>query len=230
MLDHASPPFLRFDRVTRRYADQPAPALADVSFSMQEGSTALITGESGSGKTTLLNLAAGLDRPDEGTVWIEAVRLSHLGEAERAGWRGRTVSLIFQQHFLASGLRVIDAVASPLLWARRAGVRAARREALAVLRDLGLEDTASQRVERLSGGQRQRTAIARALITRPRLLLADEPISQLDRATGSRVVEYLRRWAGECGATMLVVSHEHSSEEWGAGSRYVLRDGRLKPD
>ncbi|MEU7172473.1 ABC transporter ATP-binding protein [Micromonospora tulbaghiae] len=211
--------------VTRRYGEGP-PALHDVSLTVRPGECVAVLGPSGSGKSTLLNLLAALDRPDAGTVTVAGTRLERLGEAASARFRRAHVGLVFQFFNLLDDLTVLDNV---LLPAQLAGVpaRASRAHAASLLDSLGIARHAQAYPGRLSGGERQRVAVARALINRPALLLADEPTGALDTASGEdvrRLLDELHR----SGQTIVLVTHDLRLAEASAGRTIRLRDGRVE--
>ncbi|MFI7205679.1 ABC transporter ATP-binding protein [Micromonospora aurantiaca (nom. illeg.)] len=211
--------------VTRRYGEGP-PALHDVSLTVRPGECVAVLGPSGSGKSTLLNLLAALDRPDAGTVTVAGTRLEKLGEAASARFRRAHVGLVFQFFNLLDDLTVLDNV---LLPAQLAGApaRAAREHAASLLDSLGIARQAHAYPGRLSGGERQRVAVARALINRPALLLADEPTGALDTASGEdvrRLFDELHR----SGQTIVLVTHDLRLAEASAGRTIHLRDGRIE--
>ncbi len=211
--------------VTRRYGEGP-PALHDVSLTVRPGECVAVLGPSGSGKSTLLNLLAALDRPDAGTVTVAGTRLEKLGEAASARFRRAHVGLVFQFFNLLDDLTVLDNV---LLPAQLAGApaRAAREHATSLLDSLGIARHAHAYPGRLSGGERQRVAVARALINRPALLLADEPTGALDTASGEdvrRLLDELHR----SGQTIVLVTHDLRLAEASAGRTIRLRDGRVE--
>ncbi|MEU8336939.1 ABC transporter ATP-binding protein [Micromonospora tulbaghiae] len=211
--------------VTRRYGEGP-PALHDVSLTVRPGECVAVLGPSGSGKSTLLNLLAALDRPDAGTVTVAGTRLERLGEAASARFRRAHVGLVFQFFNLLDDLTVLDNV---LLPAQLAGVpaRASRAHAASLLDSLGVARHAQAYPGRLSGGERQRVAVARALINRPALLLADEPTGALDTASGEdvrRLLDELHR----SGQTIVLVTHDLRLAEASAGRTIRLRDGRVE--
>ncbi|ADU10409.1 ABC transporter ATP-binding protein [Micromonospora aurantiaca] len=211
--------------VTRRYGEGP-PALHDVSLTVRPGECVAVLGPSGSGKSTLLNLLAALDRPDAGTVTVAGTRLEKLGEAASARFRRAHVGLVFQFFNLLDDLTVLDNV---LLPAQLAGApaRAAREHATSLLDSLGIARHAHAYPGRLSGGERQRVAVARALINRPALLLADEPTGALDTASGEdvrRLLDELHR----SGQTIVLVTHDLRLAEASAGRTIRLRDGRIE--
>jgi len=224
----AEQPFLEFRGVSRTFRGGDAPfSLSGVDFAIPLGRTASISGSSGSGKSTFLNLAASIDRPDSGAVLCRGESISDASESRRAAWRAGTVGFVFQHHHLPSGMRCVDAVAAPLLWAKGVSPAVAIERAHGLLRSVGLEAFARQSVERLSGGQRQRVAVARALVAEPALVLADEPTAQLDRGTATRVVDLLRAYAQRPGVSMMVVGHENQPGDWGATMQLSLDGGRL---
>ncbi len=213
--------------VTRRYDEGP-PALHDVSLTVRPGESVAVLGPSGSGKSTLLNLMAGLDRPDEGTVTVAGTRVDKLGEAASARFRRAYVGLVFQFFNLLDDLTVLDNV---LLPAQLAGtpVRAARGHAVRLLDSLGIARHAHAYPGRLSGGERQRVAVARALVNRPALLLADEPTGALDTASGGDVRRLLNDLhAG--GQTIVLVTHDLRLAAACATRTIGMRDGRVEED
>ncbi|MER6506932.1 ABC transporter ATP-binding protein [Nonomuraea sp. NPDC001636] len=197
-------------------------ALRGVSLEVAQGELVAVMGPSGSGKSTLLNLAGGLDRPTSGTVRIEGRDLA--GVRDLAALRRGSVGYVFQDLNLIPSLTAAENVMLPR---ELDGVRAAqaRREALAVLADVGVDQIADRFPEELSGGQRQRVAIARALVGERRLLLADEPTGALDTATGDEILHLLRNRCDE-GAAVLLVTHEPRYAAW-ADRVVYLRDGLI---
>jgi putative ABC transport system ATP-binding protein len=204
-----------------------SPVLHDIQLDVAEGEILLLTGPSGCGKTTLLNLMAGLDRPTSGSVLVGGEDIGRMRESDRATWRAETIGYVFQHHLIPPGQTARDSIALPLIWHQRTTVSGARRLAMDWLERVGLADLAHHRVERLSGGQRQRVAIARALSAAPTLLLADEPTAHLDNETGDEITAILREESVETGTTMVVVSHEHTPDDWGADRSYTIEGGRL---
>ena len=181
-------------------------ALRDVSFEIAAGETLAIVGRSGSGKSTLLHLAAGIDVPTRGSVAVYGAPLNGLSESERTRLRRRDIGFVFQLFHLLPHLTVRDNVALPDLIA---GVRerAYRERVAALLERVGLPDRADDPVARLSGGEMQRVAICRALVRRPRLLLADEPTGSLDDASGQVVMNLMLQMVAEEGATLVYATH-----------------------
>jgi putative ABC transport system ATP-binding protein len=187
-----------------------------------------VVGPSGSGKSTLLNLVAGLDRPSAGTVTVDGVRVDQLGEAASARYRRAGIGQVFQFFNLLDDLNVLDNV---LLPAQLAGVpRArARTRATELLGLLGIGRHAAAYPGRLSGGERQRVAVARALMNRPALLLADEPTGALDTASGREVRQLLNDLHAD-GQTIVLVTHDLALAEACATRTVQLVDGRVAAD
>ncbi|MBF9129504.1 ABC transporter ATP-binding protein [Plantactinospora sp. S1510] len=213
--------------VTRRYGDGP-PALRDVSLTITAGEAVAVLGPSGSGKSTLLNLVAGLDRPTGGTVTVDGVRVDELGEAGSARYRREKIGMVFQFFNLLDDLTVADNVMLP---AQLTGMArgAAHRRATELLGALGVDRHAAAYPGRLSGGERQRVAVARALVNRPALLLADEPTGALDTASGEDVKELLRQLHAD-GQTIIMVTHDLSLATSCATRTVQLVDGRVAVD
>lgn len=200
-------------------------ALDGVDLEIQRGEMVAVTGPSGCGKSTLLHLLGGLDRPTGGVLEVDGLALETAREAELTEYRRRTVGVVFQAFHLLPTMSVWENVSVPLLLR---GV--AQGEALARAERwvewVGLWERRSHRIHELSGGQMQRTAVARALVHEPALLLADEPTGNLDSENARQVVEVFQRIASQLGTTMVVVTH--SAEVADAASRRIpLKDGRL---
>jgi putative ABC transport system ATP-binding protein len=220
-------PVIELSAVSRRYDEGP-PALDDVSLRITAGEAVAILGPSGSGKSTLLNLVAGLDRPSSGTVTVDGVRVDELGEADSARYRRAKVGMVFQFFNLLDDLTVADNVMLP---AQLAGIArdAARRRARELLGALGIERHATAHPGRLSGGERQRVAVARALMNRPALLLADEPTGALDTASGEEVQQLLHDLHAD-GQTIVLVTHDLALAKSCATRTVQLVDGRVAAD
>ena len=232
-------PVLELADVVRRYPQADGSELTvldSVSLTIRAGETVSVAGRSGSGKSTLLHLAAGIETPSQGTVRLGGQELAGLPDSERSRLRGRFVGLVFQFFHLVPYLSVRENV---LLPARIAGVRrvpdggGAPAEVGAaadrLLSAVGLEGRAREPARRLSGGEMQRTAIARALLLQPALLLADEPTGNLDARGAARVADLLFRLVGERGAGLLLATHDPELAAR-ADTRLRLRGGRLTVD
>ncbi|GAA3733602.1 ABC transporter ATP-binding protein [Plantactinospora mayteni] len=222
-----SAPVIELDDVSRRYDEGP-PALDAVSLRIAAGESVAILGPSGSGKSTLLNLVAGLDRPSGGTVTVAGVRVDELGEAGSARYRRAKIGMVFQFFNLLDDLTVADNVMLP---AQLAGMArgTARRRAMELLGTLGVDRHATAYPGRLSGGERQRVAVARALVNRPALLLADEPTGALDTASGEEVRHLFNDLHAE-GQTIVLVTHDLNLARSCATRTVQLVDGRVAAD
>ena len=181
--------------------------LADVSFEVRAGEAVAIVGVSGSGKSTLLALLAGLDTPSAGAVRIDGHDLYALDEDGRAALRGRMVGFVFQSFQLLPAMTALENVMLPL---ELAGAADAEPAAQAMLDRVGLRDRLHHYPKQLSGGEQQRVAMARAFVTRPKLLFADEPTGNLDPATGAQVIDLLFGLNRESGTTLLLVTHDEA--------------------
>jgi putative ABC transport system ATP-binding protein len=219
--------FIRLEDLSKSFEEggQTRVVLKGAHAAFRRGEFTAILGQSGSGKSTLLNLISGIDRADEGAVWLDGRELTALGEHERTLFRRRHIGVVFQFFNLIPTLTVEENVTLPL---ELNGVAAAeaRRRAAALLEAVGLPDRVAAFPDRLSGGEQQRIAIARALVHDPLLVLADEPTGNLDIATGQHVLALLDRLTRRAGKNMIMVTH--SLEVAGAADRVlVLKEGKL---
>ncbi len=200
-------------------------ALKDVSLRIEKGALVAVMGPSGCGKTTLLNVLSGLDEIDDGEIFIAGEPLHVMNDADRTGYRARSMGFVFQGFNLMPVLSAVENVELPLL-VSGAGVKKARERALEVLEQVRLADRAHHRPSQLSGGQQQRVAIARALVNEPAIVWADEPTGNLDSDTSKEVLDLLLQLNEENDQTFVVVTHDP-----GVGSlmdRVVqMRDGRI---
>jgi lipoprotein-releasing system ATP-binding protein len=200
--------------------------LRDVDFRVERGETIAIVGPSGAGKTTLLQLLGGLDMPTSGAVRILGRDLATLDNAARGFLRNRHLGFVYQFHHLLPEFSALENVAMPLL-VRREPLPRVRARAEALLARVGLSDRLGHKPGELSGGERQRVAVARALVTEPAVVLADEPTGNLDRRNGDRVLELMLDLNRETGASLVIVTHDAAIA---ARMQRVLRlqDGRLE--
>lgn len=201
-------------------------ALDGVSLSVEEGEFLAVVGTSGSGKTTLLNMLGGLDVPTSGGVWIRGVSLKDMTGEERTVFRRRNIGFVFQQYNLVPALSVYENIVLPL---RLDGQQIDEQLLDEIISILGLKDKMERLPETLSGGQQQRTAIARALLSKPAVLLTDEPTGSLDSATGMEVVGLLRSCAARFHQTVIVVTHQEEVAQ--AADRIIrMADGKITSD
>jgi putative ABC transport system ATP-binding protein len=182
------------------------PILANLDLVLFAGERVALQGESGVGKSTLLNLIAGLDTPDAGTIEIAGQRIDTLSASERTRFRRAKLGFVFQAFHLLPHLDALQNTMIPLMLAG-VGQHSSRKQALALLDELGIADRADARPAELSGGEQQRVALARALVHRPPLLLADEPTGNLDPATAGLALDLLLTQCARHGATLLMVTH-----------------------
>jgi putative ABC transport system ATP-binding protein len=201
--------------------------LRDVSFEIPAGQFAVIMGASGSGKSTLLGLLAGLDNVTSGTVVIDGVDISRMKEDDLARLRGRKIGFVFQSYQLVSTLNAEENV---LLPAELSGAgRESRSRAAELLERVGLVHRAKHYPVQLSGGEQQRVALARAFITRPPILMADEPTGNLDSKNGKHILDLLLQLNREEGTTLVLVTHDRQLADY-ADRVIVLADGRIESD
>ena len=217
-------PLLTAEGLGKRYGDRWV--LRGLSMEVHPGERVALLGPSGCGKSTLLNLIGGLDRPDEGRLLLAGVDLRAAGAAALARLRRERLGTIFQFFHLLPTLTARENVELPLRMAGRAAEAAPR--AATLLEAVGLSARADAWPEQLSGGEMQRVAVARALATRPALLLADEPTGNLDRASGEAVLDLLARLTEAEGAALVMVTHSEEAASR-CHRRLHLRDGSLQP-
>lgn len=202
---------LELKQVKKTYPTSAGPleVLRGIDLRLEKGQSASIVGPSGCGKSTLLNLIGGLDKPDSGVILLEDRNLAELDEPALADVRNRRIGFVFQQHHLLPQCTVLENVLLPSLAGGRIREDAfsLRQRALHLLEQVGLADRANELPGRLSGGQRQRAAVARALLLRPVLVLADEPTGSLDEQTALSVMNLLEEVHRSHGVTMIVVTH-----------------------
>jgi putative ABC transport system ATP-binding protein len=211
-----------------RLGDEVVRALADASMTVTPGEFVCLMGPSGSGKSTLLNIIGGLDRPTKGTVVIDGTDTGSITESQYAALRHDAIGFIFQSYNLIPFLTAVENVELPLIF-EPFDRAALRQRALDLLHMVGLVHRADHTPARMSGGEQQRTAIARALIGDPRLILADEPTANLDHRTGATVVALLRDLCSRLRVTVVAATHDPAVAE--QASRVIrMADGRIIHD
>ena len=218
---------IELKNVTRRYhqGENAVLALDDVSLRIEPEEFVAVTGESGSGKSTFLHLIGGLDKPDSGEVLVNGLALQSASDKKLTAYRAHDLGIVFQFFNLLPTLNVLENVCVPLEF-QGVKFRDAAARAREMLRLVGMEKREHHFVHQLSGGEMQRTAIARALVHRPKVLLADEPTGNLDAATAENVLGIFRRIVDDRLTTLVVVTHSTEVAET-AERRIHLRDGRV---
>ena len=201
--------FLRVEGIVKEYVTGGVTlrVLKGVSLALAQGEIVAIVGPSGAGKSTLLHLIGGLDRPTQGSIRCCGAELAHLPDRTLADFRNRRIGFVFQFHHLLPEFSALENTMMPALIQRRAK-REVQREARHLLVSVGLGDRLHHRPGELSGGEQQRVAVARALINKPDVVLADEPTGNLDRATGQAIQKLLRQLNEELGQTFVIVTHD----------------------
>jgi len=209
-----------------RQGETKVTALDSVSFQIAPRSFVSFVGPSGSGKTTLLNLMGILDNPTSGRLEVAGIQPDRLTRVKAAEFRGENLGFIFQDFNLIPVLTVFENVEYPLLMVKRAPQKERKERVLDLLQAVGMTDQRDQYPSQISGGQKQRVAVARALVTRPRLVLADEPTANLDTTTALRVIDLMHQMRDEMGVTFVFSTHDPKVVR-AAETTYTLTDGRI---
>ena len=224
-----NPPILTARDVHKRFngGPQSVEVLAGASLQVEAAQSLAITGASGSGKSTLLHVLGGLDRADAGSISVCGRDWTAMSAAEQGAWRNRCVGFVYQFHHLLPEFTALDNVMMPLR-IRREPAAAAQAQAAEMLGRVGLAERIHHKPGELSGGERQRVAVARALVTRPALVLADEPTGNLDAEAAHVVFELLLQAARDHGTALVLVTHDHELAAR-CGTVLHLSKGRLRP-
>jgi putative ABC transport system ATP-binding protein len=201
-------------------------ALEGVSFHIATGSFVSFVGPSGSGKTTLLNLIGCLDRPTLGKLTVAGRDVAHLDRRSGALFRGQNIGFIFQDFNLIPILTVYENVEYPLVMVRGADIKDRRKRVMELIEDVGIGGERNKYPDQLSGGQKQRVAVARALVTAPKLVLADEPTANLDSKTAAKIIDLMKKMRDTFGTTFIFSTHDMRIVD-AAEVIHTLRDGRL---
>lgn len=201
-------------------------AVREVDFGIEAGAFAAFVGPSGSGKSTLLNMIGGLDRPTGGTLTVLDTDIAKLDRADAAAFRGANLGFIFQDFNLIPVLSAGENIEYPLLMVQNWPADKRQARVTELLEAVGMADQADKRPDQLSGGQKQRVAVARALVTHPRLVLADEPTANLDHDTAYRILELMKKMRDEFGSTFIFSTHDPKIMGE-AEVTFHLEDGRL---
>ncbi|OFZ81263.1 MAG: ABC transporter [Bdellovibrionales bacterium RIFOXYD1_FULL_53_11] len=220
---------IQLESVTKVYQteEHAITAVKDLSLEIREASFVSFVGPSGSGKSTLLNLLGCLDQPTTGTVSISGTVVNRLNRIERAKFRGENIGFVFQNFNLLPVLTVFENVEYPLFMVQDVPKEERSKRVLALLDKVGMLDQKNKFPNQLSGGQKQRVAVARALVTSPKIVLADEPTANLDSASAFQVIKVLHKMRDEFGTTFIFATHDPRIVQE-AEVIYTLEDGALK--
>jgi putative ABC transport system ATP-binding protein len=220
---------VRLENLTKHYkrGNETIRALDGVTLTIEKGEFVAVVGRSGSGKTTMLDLMGLLLTPTSGSLFIDDVDTSKLGDRQRAQMRARRVGFVFQEYNLLPGLNVLENVTMPLRYVTNG--KGGKERALGLLERVGLSDRIKHRPTELSGGQAQRVAIARSMINQPTLILLDEPTGAVDTETAQQLVDLLKRLNREDQVTIVIVTHDLDIA--GQAARHIrLKDGKVLTD
>ncbi len=225
----AAEPIVVIRELTKTYlqGDLNVTALNGVSLDILPGEFVVLMGPSGSGKSTLLHIIAGIDRPTSGSAVVQGINIAGLNESQLAEWRNQNVGFVFQSFNLIPVLTAAENVELPLLLTDLDS-KERRRQVATALELVGLADRGHHRPDQLSGGQQQRAAIARALVTDPALIVADEPTGNLDAKSAGDVLTILQSLSRNAGKTVIMVTHDPKSAAFGSRSLH-LEKGEITP-
>jgi len=210
-IDPSATPMIALHSLYKSYHTSagPIPALRGVDLEVQPGEFVAVIGKSGAGKSTLVNMITGIDRPDQGKIYINGAAIHEMDEDQRARWRGTNMGVVFQFFQLLPSINLVNNVVIPMEFCRLYSASDRKKRALRLLEQVGIEDHAFKKPSHISGGQQQRAAIARALANDPSILIADEPTGNLDSKTAAEILDLFCELADQ-GKTLLMVTHDHS--------------------
>ncbi len=203
--------------------------LKDVNFSLKENSFNWIVGASGSGKTTLLNIISGLDKASKGEVFIDGVSITSMSEKDSAAFRSKHLGFVFQFHYLLPEFTALENILIPLRIQKVKITEEVRSEAIKLMESIGLGHVLDHYPKQMSGGEQQRTAIARAIMGKPKLIIADEPTGNLDSKNAEQVYEVIRKLHEEHQTTFIIVTHDNFSPAKN-DRKLTLKDGEIVED
>ena len=220
-------PFLSIQAISKVFTSKTSEIciLSEASFDIEKGETIAIVGASGIGKSTFLNIIGTLDKPDSGKIFFGPTDLFALSPQQRALFRNSKIGFVFQFHYLLQGFSTLENVMMPGLIAHK-NKKTVENDAVNMLERVGLSQRISHRVEDLSGGEQQRVAMARALVMKPEVLLADEPTGNLDRENSQSVHELIAQLNRDFGMTIVVVTHNSELADL-MGKKVTLSDGKI---
>lgn len=224
-------PVLQLRSVAKQYrrGDEQVKVLVDFDFTLNAREFVVVTGPSGAGKSTLLHIAGGLDAPDAGTVVVAGQDMWTMGAGARAAFRRRNLGFVFQFFNLVPMLTAVENVSLPLVL-DGVPARSADARAVEILQRVGLGDRSRHRPAELSGGQMQRVAVARALVARPAIILADEPTGNLDSRSSTEVLDLMRALSDEDGAAVVMVTHDQAAASYGSREVHLVDGRATDPD
>ncbi|MEQ1410199.1 lipoprotein-releasing ABC transporter ATP-binding protein LolD [Acinetobacter indicus] len=222
---------LEAKQVTKHFTDgkTTVDVLRGLDLKIEQGQFVSIVGASGSGKSTLLHVLGGLDCPSQGEVYLNGQRFDNLGEAERGYLRNQYLGFVYQFHHLLPEFSALENVAMPLMLRKESNFKEVKQQAEYLLDRVGLSHRLTHKPGELSGGERQRVALARAIVTKPAVMLADEPTGNLDRKTAIKIFELLRELRREFNMAMLIVTHDEELAK-SADTILHMQDGIWVPD
>ncbi|QIC73970.1 lipoprotein-releasing ABC transporter ATP-binding protein LolD [Acinetobacter indicus] len=222
---------LEAKQVTKHFTDgkTTVDVLRGLDLKIEQGQFVSIVGASGSGKSTLLHVLGGLDRPSQGEVYLNGQRFDNLGEAERGYLRNQYLGFVYQFHHLLPEFSALENVVMPLMLRKESNFKEVKQQAEYLLDRVGLSHRLTHKPGELSGGERQRVALARAIVTKPAVMLADEPTGNLDRKTAIKIFELLRELRREFNMAMLIVTHDEELAK-SADTILHMQDGIWVPD